>query len=171
MSHGTEHLLSLRKPVIGDDAVVEAQARSDYERLYCAGGHCSEIRMLDGPAVRFYADRFEHAFFTSPDRARHPYSKTKLAVDRIERMAWIGAMIRGEVVGTECWEVLPQSGRQHPRDRVLIHWEVGYVVWLQPNKEGNAYKFSSAYPVPPNELSRYVRGGRKKWRVEKKSAP
>jgi len=166
VSQGTEHLQSLRKSVLGDDGAVEAQARSDYERLYCAGGLFSAIRMYDGVMVRFYADRFEHAFFTSHDRARHPYSNTKLAVDRIERMAWIGAMIRGEVEGTECWEVLPQSGRQHPRDRVLIHWEAGYVIWLQPNKEGNAFKFSSAYPVPPKELSNYVRrGGRKKWCV------
>lgn len=166
MSQGAEHLKNLLKPVIGDDEAVKWQARSDYEHLYCANRHCSEILMRDGFAVRFYADRFDHAFFTSPDRARHPYSKTKLAVDRIERMAWIGAIIRGEVEGAECWEVLPQSGRQHPRDRVLIHWDAGYVIWLQPNKEGNAYKFSSAYPVPPKELSNLVRGGRKKWRVE-----
>lgn len=165
MSQGDEHLKKLLKPVTGDDEAVKAQARSEFDRLYCPNGRSGEIRMRDGLAVRFYADRFEHAFFTSPDRARHPYSKTKLAVDRIERMEWIGAIIRGDVEGTECWEVLPQSGRQHPRDRVLIHWEAGYVIWLQPNKEGSAYKFSSAYPVPPKELSNYVRGGRKQWRV------
>ena len=127
--------------------------------------------MHQGGKVVFYEDRFDHAFFSSPNRARNPYSKTKLALDRIERMAWIGSIIRGEIPGAECWEVTPHDGRQHPRDRALVLWQPGFIIWLWPTNTEGVFKFSSAYPVPSAELARYTRGGRKLWKVEKECAP
>jgi len=92
-----------------------------------------------------------------PDRARNPYSKARVAVDRIARVKWIKEILMGNIVGTECWHVRPQSGRNHPLDRPYVHWAYGYVVWLQPRKDGG-WRFSSAFPAPQAEIARFTRG-------------
>jgi hypothetical protein len=167
-----ERLQQLLTPVCGSDAEVEAMAEELFCQTYCDGGFRGELDMHGGGKVVFFNDRFHHAFHTSYDRARNPYSKAKLALDRIERMRWIGAMISGEIPGTECWEIPPKTGRQHPRDRVLVIWNPGYVVWLWPQRNEGEWKFSSAYPVPPAEIQRELRrGGRKVWSVEREDAP
>ncbi len=171
MSGLSQELQALLQTVEGSDDEVEAKARASFGKLYCGGRFRGEVPMYQGGKVIFFEDRFDHAFFTSPDRARRAYSKAKLARDRIERMAWIGAMIRGAIPGVECWEVVPHQGRQHPRDRALVLWQPGYVVWLWPTNAEGVFKFSSAYPIPAAEIARSIRGGRKSWKVEEEGAP
>ena len=123
----------------------------------------------DGEEVTFFNDRCFHAFRTSHDRARHPYSKKKVARDRIERINWIRLIIEGNVAGIECWEVplkVPEEGyRNFPGKRLYVYWEAGYIVWLEPLKKGG-FKFSSSYVLPEKEIKRYIDRGRIVWRSD-----
>lgn len=120
----------------------------------------------DGEDVTFFNDRCFHAFRTSHDRARHPYSKKKVAKDRIERINWIQLIIEGDVADVECWEVplkVPEEGyRNFPGKRLYVYWQAKYIVWLEPLKKGG-FKFSSSYVLPEKEIRRYITRGRKIW--------
>ena len=131
-------------------------------------GRSGEILSHDLQPVRFFADRYQHAFRTSFDRARMEFSKAKIAVDRIERLDWIKPMIQGRVPGTECWEVplrVPEEGRRpFPGKRMYLSWEHQYVIWLEPLKNGG-FKFSSAYANVPHRTIReeYLLRANKIW--------
>lgn len=142
-----------------------AEGRRAFEELYIQSEHAGSVSLHGGETATFYKDRYDHAFRTSANRAKHPYSKNQPALDRIARVKWIREILMGNVPGTECWHVRPQSGRNHPLDRLYVHWEYGYVVWLQPRMDGTGWRFSSAYPVPNPETARYTRGGRLQWRL------
>jgi hypothetical protein len=117
----------------------------------------------DGEVVIFYGDRYHHAFHTSHDRARNPYSKAKVARDRIERLNWIRPIVEGKVANTECWDVPLDSPRPFPGKRLYICWEEGYIIWLEPRTAGG-FRFSSAYGgLSGGEISRYTRCSRKIW--------
>ncbi|MGV3774106.1 MAG: hypothetical protein ACO1QB_14490 [Verrucomicrobiales bacterium] len=139
----------------------EAVFRTVYTLVSTKGS----IRDYLGNNVEFHLDRYHHGFRTSPDRAQRAYSKDKIAIERIERIYWIKAILQGEIIGTECWLVRPKEGRIHPLDRAFVVWNPGYIIWLWPRKDENAWRFSSAYPVPPQELRRYLRGGRLEGRL------
>lgn len=121
-------------------------------------GARGEIVAHDGSKVVFYPDRYDHAFCTSYDRARRPYDKSKVAIDRIERMLWIKELIcktRSKVI---CKEQTPP-----PRwKRAYYCHESHYVVWLEPLKlqDGRPidWKFSSAYPQPVTDYKRTTFG-------------
>ena len=124
-----------------------------------------------GGTVSFFMDRWEkHASRTSSDRVKHPYAKDRIALDRIARVRWIKEVLAGNVPGTECWHVRPQSGRNHPLDRLYVLWEYHYVVWLHPKMDGNGWRFSSAFPTTNAEIARFIRGGSLQWRVEQGKA-
>ena len=143
-----------------------AQGCREFGALYTASGFFGKMELHGGGDVAFFMDRWEkHASKTSSDRAKHPYAKDKIALDRIARVRWIGEILAGHVLGTECWHVRPQSGRNHPLDRLYVHWEYGYVVWLIPRKDGG-WRFSSAFPAPKGEIADFTRGGRLQWRIE-----
>ncbi len=146
-----------------DEAFTEG--RRGFESLYIQSEHAGTIPLHGGGTATFYKDRYDHAFRTSPDRARNPYSKARVALDRIARVKWIKEILVGNVVGTECWHVRPQSGRNHPLDRLYVHWAYGYVVWLQPRKDGG-WRFSSAFPAAQAEIARFTRGGSLQWRAD-----
>lgn len=140
---------------------LEKFARENYERLYINSGHCGIHKTHDGEDVVFWRDRFEHTFWTSSNRGRNPYAKDKLATDRIERMAWIGPLIAGNVPGSGCWEVAGE-GRRIPPNRLYVAGEQSFIVWLEPRMKGG-WKFSTAYCPPVQEIRRYCHGGRKIW--------
>src|SRR5436309_1821513 len=142
-----------------DETGVESLGREEYERLYIQGEHRGEVALHNGGIAVFYRDRFHHAFRTSADRARRQFAKDKVAVERVARMRWIGEILRGRIPGTECWHVRPLSGRNHPLDRLYVLWEAAYVVWLWPTRIENAWRLSSAYPAPKQEITGYIRGG------------
>lgn len=112
----------------------------------------------DGENVVFYADRYDHAFRTSPDRARRAYDKSKVAIDRIERILWIKDLISKTRPKVTCKEKSPP-----PRwKRAYYCYERNYVVWLEPLRvEGGrpvGWKFSSAYPQPVPDFKRTTHG-------------
>jgi hypothetical protein len=117
-----------------------------------------EITAHDGSKVVFYSDRYDHAFCTSCDRARRHHDKSKVAIDRIERVRWIKELIcktRSKVI---CKEQTPP-----PRwKRAYYCNESNYVVWLEPLKlqDGRpiGWKFSSAYPQPVTDHRRTTLG-------------
>lgn len=120
----------------------------------------------DGETVKFFEDRCHHATHTSSDRARRPLAKDKVAVDRIERLLWIKPIIEGRVVDIECWEVplkVPEEGfRCFPGKRAYVSWIYGYIIWLEPLRNGG-FKFSSAYVLNNSEISSYTKRARKIW--------
>lgn len=142
---------------------IEAHAIGEYVRLYINAGNYGRHTAHDGTEVVFWKDRFEHAFKTSSNRARYAYLKDILAIDRIERMQWIGAVIAGKVPDSECWEVAGEGNRRHPPNRLYIVWPKLYVVWLEPRKE-SGWKFASAYSPSTADIRRYIRGARKIWK-------
>jgi len=142
-----------------------AEGRRVYEELYLQSEHAGSIVLYGGETATFYRDRYDHAFRTSANRAKNPHSKDQPALERVVRVRWIREILMGNVAETECWHVRPQSGRNYPLDRLYVHWAYGYVVWLQPRKDGGGWRFSSAYPAPNAETARYTRGGRLQWRI------
>lgn len=153
-----------------DTAQIEQLGRDWYHQLYIttAPGRYGVLQAHDGQDVIFWADRFEHAFFTSSDRARYPNRKDKLAEDRIARVRWIGEVIAGQVPGSACWEGASPQGRLGQDNRLYVVSSERYVVWLEPTKRG--WKFSTAYPAWPVDIRRYCNSGRKMWQW-KENAP
>ena len=116
------------------------------------------MKSHDGEDVVFYADRYDHAFRTSPDRARRAYDKSRVAVDRIERIMWIQTLIGMAGPNITCKEKSPP-----PRwKRAYYCYDNNYVVWLEPMRieDGRpiGWKFSSAYPLPVTEFKRTTHG-------------
>ena len=142
--------------------------KTRYSKLYLQHGRRGILQAHDGEKVIFFEDRYHHAFHTSCNRARHPYSKAKIAMDRIERIAWIGPLIKGKFPDFECWEVplkVPEEGfRNFPGKRLYVSWSHDYLVWLELLRNGG-FKFSSSYCVPSGEIARYTKRARKLWPV------
>lgn len=146
------------------DQEAEERGRAEYRRLYARGDGCCTLTAYDGLEVMFFEDRFDHAFFTTSDRYRKADAKDILARDRVERIAWIGPILRGEVAHTQCWESAPTFGRDPRRNRLCIASSELYTIWLEPLKSG-AWKFSTAYVVLGCQASEYKRGRRCVWKV------
>ncbi len=129
-----------------------------YTEVYLGGKERGVLKTHDDLDVVFYADRYEHAFRTSPDRARLAYDKSKIAVDRIKRIHWIKELLlKGDA------KIVCKQKRPPPRwKRAYYCHENCYVVWLEPLKlvEGQplGWKFSSAYPLPVGEFKRTTHG-------------
>ena len=117
-----------------------------------------QIIAHDQEKVVFYADRYDHAFRTSPDRARRAHDKSKVAIDRIERILWIKELIGKTGGKMTCKEKSPPPRWQ----RVYYCYDRNYVVWLEALRlDGGrpiGWKFSSAYPVPVAEFKRTTHG-------------
>jgi len=157
--------------VLDLSAITETEAATEGERRFHAefitrNGRSGVLLAHDDVEVKFFADRYHHAFHTSQDRARQAYAKDKVAVDRVERIRWIKPIIAGRVANIECWEIplkVPEEGfRCFPGKRAYVSWSHGYIVWLEPLRNGG-FKFSSAYSLPNAEISRYTTRARKLW--------
>ena len=142
---------------LSDDEAFD-EGRSIYEDEYVG----ADIKLYNDEKVIFHKDRYEHAFKTSPDRARNPYSKKKVARDRIEKIHWIKEVLAGNVDSSECWHIWPKEGNRRNQDKLMVVWDFRYVIWLWPRKNGG-WKFSSAYQASSQDIRRYIQGGRKKW--------
>lgn len=129
-----------------------------YADIYLGGKERGSLKTHDDLDVVFYADRYEHAFRTSPDRTRLAYDKSKVAVDRIQRIHWIKELLLSADGQMVCKEQRPP-----PRwKRAYYCYDNCYVVWLEPLRivEGrpSGWKFSSAYPLPVSEFKRTTHG-------------
>jgi len=139
-----------------------------YRQYYLDNGKAFGVRKNHADeVVMFFEDRFEHAFWTSSNRARYPDKKDVIALDRLERIQWIYLVISGRVPGVECWHVPSITGRRRPPNCLYIVWEEGYVVWLEPRNNGG-WRFSSAYVTGRADIRRYCFGGGKVWTAPKK---
>jgi len=69
----------------------EEEYREHYVRTLVRG---PAVVTRDGALVRFFEERFEHAFFKKSDRWRD--SKDIFAVSRAQRMDWIRALLMSE---------------------------------------------------------------------------
>lgn len=151
---------------LSDDEAEAAGEAAFHDEFITRDGRSGEIKAHDGESVLFFADRYHHAFHTSPDRARRAYSKGKVARDRIARIRWIRPIVEGRIPGTECWEVplkIPEEGlRPFPGKRLYVLWPEEYVIWLIPLKNGG-FKFSTAYLIPPGEIGSYLKLATKIW--------
>ena len=153
-----------------NDLYVDVEKLNDEEsdllgkKLFCEQflnqGKRGVFILHDGSEVFFFEDRYEHAFHTSCDRIRKPYSKLKIARDRISRVKWIKPIIQGKIAGTECWEVYSHQNKQ----RLYIIYAKKYLIWLESRKDGK-WKFSTAYTVNASDIRRYTARGRKIWEV------
>jgi hypothetical protein len=141
---------------------IELLGRQKYRELYLTQGKFGIHSTHDQQPVFFWEDRFNHAFFTSSDRARYPDRKDILAVERIERMAWIGKVISGQVPNTGCWEGPSPTGRRKPPNRFYLSSDFLYIIWLEPRYEGG-WKFSTAYSALPPVIRKYCGQARKIW--------
>lgn len=125
--------------------------------LWHANGR-GTLKTHDDLDVHFYADRYAHAFRTSPDRARWAYDKSKVAVTRIARIGWIKEVMLKNGGNVVCKEQRPPPQWK----RAYYCYDNAYVVWLEPTKPINgkppSWKFSSAYPLPVAEFKRVAHG-------------
>lgn len=146
-----------------DDAQAEQLGRAEFRSLYTPQGARGSVRAYDGSEVVFFADRFEHAFFTTTDRYRHQFAKNVLARSRVARVRWIGPILRGEVANTQCWESLRSPGTDQMKRLCIASSEL-YVIWLDARRDGG-WRFSTAYTVLGAQASDYAYGKRVVWRV------
>jgi hypothetical protein len=147
------------------DDEVEALGRRCWSDGYTDDGRVYVAHAHDGEDVYFFPDRFEHAFFTSSNPARHPDAKDMLDRVRIERMRWIGIVIAGQVCGSFCIDA-PPAGSQRIRKRIYMVPEERYIVWLNQRKLGG-YIFSTAYVATDRHFHTVQRGGKIVWRNKK----
>lgn len=155
-------MMSLKELLFDISDLSDEEAFDEGRRIYDAEYVRSDIRLYNDDKVIFHKDRYDHAFRTSPNRARNVYSKKKIALDRIKKIRWIKEVLAGNVEGSECWFVCPKDGNRRERDRLMVVWDYRYVIWLNPRKDGN-WRFSSAYPTSAGDIRRYTRGGTKAW--------
>ena len=153
-----------------EDEQAIATVRREYARLYLDRPEVGERRTHDGQLVLFFGNQFDHAFFTTGDRVNRLYGKTAFSRARGERIRWIKAMLEGEIDGVGCWRIRTDRWQEKPKPlqhkRGYIHWDTGYIIWLEPRNRGG-WKFSSAYVAGSDDLRRYARDGFKVW--EKKT--
>lgn len=143
------------------DDEVERLGRDEYARHYLLDGGPRAWPAHDGQDVLFFPDAFDHAFFASTDRARHPDRKNRIARDRVERVRWIKEVIAGNVEGSACWETHERRDGRAGRRHYAIQTDV-YVVWLVARRDGG-YRFETAYPALHEDLSRYARNAKRIW--------
>ena len=99
-------------------AEIERTARRRYREIYVTSGRYGVFETHDGESVYFWEDRFDHAFFTSSDRVRHPDKKDKLDIERVKRLRWINEIIAGRIPQTACWLTPSPSGGGRPLNRL-----------------------------------------------------
>ncbi|MFN0137418.1 MAG: hypothetical protein ACKVS9_15040 [Phycisphaerae bacterium] len=141
-----------------------------YRRLYLdrstQRGLIGIRKAHDGSDVYFAESRYEHAFGTPSEKTSRRYAKDMFDRARGERVAWIGPVIAGNILGVECWSVPPKNGRRDIRgrqpNRLYLFDAECYVVWLEPRRDGG-YWFATAYVAGFGDLRRYRRSGRLVW--------
>jgi hypothetical protein len=140
----------------------EDLARSIYTTDYIGGENYKVGKHYchDGSEVYFHLDQFDHAFYTSRDRARHQYLKDVLDISRLKRIKWIKHIIEGKVTKTACYRVLDYETKR--LKRLYLVQERLYVVWLQPRLNGG-WKFSSAYVATAQDVRRYCERQFREW--------
>lgn len=146
-----------------DDAQAEQFGRAEFKSLYLPQGFRGTVTAHDGSEIVFFEDRFDHAFFTTPDRYLHEFDKSVLDRDRVARVRWIGPILRGEVPNTQCWESLKSPGEDQI-NRLCIASSELYVIWLDARKDG-AWRFSTAYVARAAQTSSYAYGRKIVWKV------
>lgn len=141
------------------------EGRKIYMEIFAVRGSRGRLFMEDGAEIVFYADRYDHAFRTSSDRARRAYSKSEVAIPRIERIRWIREILEGRVPNTECRHVPNESQKWEPPKHVVLAWDYSYIIWLNGLRDG-AWRFSSAYPSTTEDMRRYTKISKTVWKKE-----
>lgn len=142
------------------DSQIESSARSIYSSTFLGGKNVGTSQCHDGSLVLFFADQFEHAFYTSSNRSRYPDKKDIIALERVQRINWVKPVIEGKVAKTACYKYFDYNTKRTKRFYLVS--EHFYIVWLEPRKAGD-WKFSSAYKATIDDLRRYCKGGVKIW--------
>jgi hypothetical protein len=156
-----DELLALKADFSGMDATqAEQKGRALFRSLYLDGDSPFGNRQAhDGQPVAFYLTGqhgFDHGFFTSSDLAGHPLRKDVLALNRLERLPWIGPVIRGEVQRVEYRKETFRRRQTLFEKRLYLLPQESYVVWLEPQMRGG-FKFATAYTATPANLAEYRR--------------
>lgn len=148
------NLDSLRINVKGIDfPEVERIGREIYGQLYLHSPTQGVLKTHDGYSVFFFADSFDYGFFT---RSQWRTSSLKDIIDRarVERVKWIREFIAGTVSNSQCWEIPVGQGA---KKRLYLSTAVGYVVWLNPRRDGKSWSFKTAYSADPPRIWEYTR--------------
>ena len=147
-----------------DDLEIEELARKLYRDIYITSRGYGIHKTHDGEEVKFWESRFGHAFYKPKDWQT---SGVKAVVDRprIERLKWIGEVIKGTVPNSACWLL-----RQNLTKRLYTVVPKGYVVWLEYTGE-NLWTFSSGYVTTPQQIHKYTRGEKLIWKFGQNKAP
>lgn len=144
---------------LGDlsDEDLAYRARQLYNEIYITSGKFGVRKTHDGENIKFWENRFRHAFCRSKD---FRFSNAKDCIDRprVERMAWIGEVVRGKVPNSACWLLT-----QNLLKRLYTVVPKGYVVWLEGKGE-REWTFSTAYVTTPQTIHKYTRGAKRIWK-------
>ena len=157
--------MKLQDLIIDFDSVpddqLEEKGRKAYREHCLNRGRFGVHQCHDRQEVMFHEDRFRHAVYESTAPGQETRHDTPDRI-RLKRMRWIGEVVRGNVPGSECWEVLSRLGKGTAWKRLYIVWHERYVVWLEPKGE-NRWWFSSAYVRNAGLIREYCRDGTKIW--------
>jgi hypothetical protein len=147
---------------------IERTGRQLYKEIYLKFGAYGVLKAHDDENVFFWEKRFDHAFFTSKNRARHPDDKSSLAVDRIARIRWIEHVIAGRAIDSSCYKAQGPGQMKSFTNRLYVVPSELFVVWLEPRNEGG-WRFSSAYPTSVQDIRKYCRTGKRIWKYQEKT--
>ena len=115
----------------------EEQYRNHYKEKYCK----KELETFDGIKVKFYEDKFEHAFYESSNhKARN---KDIFSIDRATRIDWIEHTLKDNTAELHLgWD--RDTKNFNNKRRVALISKEDYVVIIE-FKSKNYAKFITAY--------------------------
>ena len=131
-----------------------AAYRALYVQTYC--NPQSPVFTFDGMKVKFFPDRFDHAFFESNNRRQA--DKSLFSTTRAERILWIKDTLQDPTADLRVgWDSNTKSYDKSFRVAVVKHNYV-VIILIQP---GNVAKFITAY-VADNSIGKIL--GSPPWR-------
>lgn len=163
MSSVDLHHLLVSIDNLSDEQALE-KGRQLYTTIYTGSQQRGSLKTWKEEWVYFFADRYDHAFKTSPNRAQQAYLKTKVDRERIARIRWIKEILEGRVQNAECRHVPNESKKWEPPKYIILAWDYSYIIWLNGLRNG-ALRFSSAYPTTKEDMRRYIQVSRLAWKL------
>lgn len=131
----------------------EEEYKQHYVKNYCEAG---PIFTFDRIPVKFFEDRFEHAFYQRTHKSWKA-EKDRLDIERAERMDWIKHVLQDP-------SIIPRKGYDKSNGsydnsrRVAFLTEENYLVVIYINKRGVG-KFITAFLVDNEETAEKIRSG------------
>jgi len=131
-----------------DEAELRAVAKRTFDDAFLDSALRGSKETHDGQEVVFYPDRFEHTYCMKADRS-------KINVERYQRIHWVLPMINGRVPNSQCW----LQKEIDCEKRIYVCNRLGYIVFLRSRDTCDGWTFRTAFNADGGYLRKCVKGG------------